>query len=58
MYSIGQAAERLGVTYHWAHRQIRRRGRGRKVGWGVVLSDSDLIELEKVAPKNGRQKAA
>lgn len=61
MHSIGQAAERLGVSYHWAHKQVRRHGLGRKVGWGVVLSDSDLEELERVAKtrsEHGRKAAA
>lgn len=59
MHSIGQAAEKLGVSYHWAHRQVKRRGLGRKVGWGVVLSDSDLVELRKAKEgTNGRQAAA
>ena len=61
MHSIGQAAERLGVSYHWAHKQVRRHGLGRKVGWGVVLSDSDLEKLERVAKtrsEHGRKAAA
>ena len=61
MHSIGQAAERLGVSYHWAHKQVRRHGLGRKVGWGVVLSDSDLEKLECVAKtrsEHGRKAAA
>lgn len=59
MHSIGQAAEKLGVSYHWTHRQVKRQGLGRKVGWGVVLSDSDLVELRKAKEKtNGRQAAA
>jgi len=31
---------------------------GRKVGWGVVLDESDLTELERKRDENGRKKAS
>lgn len=58
LYSIGQAAEQLGVKYQWAHRWVRLLRLGRKVGWGVVLDESDLTELERKRDENGRKKAS
>lgn len=55
MYSIGEVAAMLGLKYNCVHRWVRQEGLGRKVGWGIVLSDSDV---EKLKGKNDRQKAA
>jgi hypothetical protein len=58
MHSIRDVHRLLGegVTEAWIRKWIRVLGLGRKCGWAVILSDSEVNMLrEKLS---GRQKAA
>lgn len=46
MISVGEAAAQLGESYHWVSRWVKKKGLGQKVGWGVVLLESDMAILK------------
>lgn len=62
LISIGEAANRLDRKYHWVHRWVKTRGLGKKVGWGIVLTEDDLRVLKECGKRestqNGSQTAA
>ena len=48
MESIGEVSERIGRPYKWLRRQVIRMGLGQKVGWAIVLSETEVKELERI----------
>ena len=56
MFSVGEAAKILGWPEHKVRYVIGTRDLGRKVGWAIVLSDSDIDEMRSPkGPNNGKQ---
>lgn len=49
MHSIGEAAREVGKPEYWVRYLVKTRGLGQKVGWAIVLSDSDLKILRESA---------
>ena len=48
MYSVSEVAGMLGVPDKRLYRWIREEGVGTKVGFAVILSDSDIEVLKRL----------
>lgn len=58
MHSIRQAACEVGKPEYWVRNWVRKLKLGEKVGWAIVLGDTDLYQLKEKASNHGHQKAA
>ena len=52
MHSVSEAAREVGKPEKWVRYRLSILRLGKKVGWGIVLSDSDVKKLKQQAGVN------